>query len=335
MASYMQSSLIAPYPWWQSAFNSFLKAFIEQKLPQAVMIEGAKASGKMDLALTLAKILLCERPNLTMAPGYCDNCHSCRLVNANTHLDLKILDFNEVSSQLTVDEARSLASFLQLSATRGGAKVAIVNHADKLNAAAANALLKILEEPPTNSYIYLLVEEANLLPLTLRSRLVRFHLEPVTLANLTNWLKVPSEDQTKLELAHHLLGSSILQIKEALENPAFFEARAQFKRYLQLGVEDDLERAAMNLLETHDLKTLLEIWLSVAQDVLKGALKLGSYFNMDLTSEIKDLSQKAKLTKLLALIDWLQETIRQLVFNLNAPLVVESLLFKWQQLFKN
>jgi DNA polymerase-3 subunit delta' len=80
---------------------------------------------------------------------------------------------------ITVDEIRSLTGFFQLSATDGGARVAIIDAADEMNAAAANALLKILEEPPARAVLLLVVHRpAALLP-TIRSRCRELRLAPL------------------------------------------------------------------------------------------------------------------------------------------------------------
>lgn len=325
------AALKAPYPWWQATHEKWLSSVAQNKLAPAALIVGAKASGKLELVTTWAQLLLCEQPNFDVEPGYCNTCTSCTLFNAKTHPDLTIADLSG-SNQLTVDAVRGVIDFLQLSATRGGFRVAIINHADHLNAAAANALLKSLEEPPPKRFICLIAEDISQLPLTLRSRLNVFNLGAVTLAKLKQWLKVEAADLDRLQLLHHLMGDSIKLIEANLKDDGFLAARERLKQHLQLDNEADLASLATNLLNEYDLKDLLYVWLSVAQDLLKVKLRLQEPFNLDLIDVINALSKGANLTKLLAFIDWLQEVLKQLVLNLNAPLVIETLLFKWQNL---
>ncbi len=135
-----------------------------------VLLDGPRGIGKRTLALNLARALLCETPG----PGglACGTCASCRYVAAGQHPDLQLVepfsidDDGEVKvlDPIPVDRIRALIEWVQLTSHRGRAKVAVIVPAEAMNAAAANALLKTLEEPPPSTYLMLVAHQPGRVP---------------------------------------------------------------------------------------------------------------------------------------------------------------------------
>ncbi|UGA36395.1 DNA polymerase III subunit delta' [Chromobacterium haemolyticum] len=155
------------------------------------MFTGAAGIGKLEFAEHLAQSLLCERPQAGHRP--CGECEACRWYLHGTHPDFRRLsplgdedeegkegaEGKKVSRKLPVikiEAVREVIDFAHLSAHRAGRRIVLVEPAESLNPAAANALLKILEEPPAE-VLFLLVAHApqRLLP-TIRSRCRQFPL---------------------------------------------------------------------------------------------------------------------------------------------------------------
>jgi len=122
--------------------------------PHALLITGARGIGKRVLAQNFARSLLCEAPRTDGLA--CEQCPSCRYVVVGAHPDLRQVEPIErddegmvrMLSEIPVDRIRELTRWALLSSHRGRAKVAVIAPAEAMNAAAANALLKTLEEPP-------------------------------------------------------------------------------------------------------------------------------------------------------------------------------------------
>jgi DNA polymerase-3 subunit delta' len=167
------------------AASAAIATMIAGQPPHALLIAGPQGVGKTTLALDLAAGLLCDAPDPAARP--CRACRGCRLVDSGGHADLHRLVPGGAGDQIRIGDRadpepgtiRRLISELALLPVEGGARVAIVERAERLNEEAQSALLKTLEEPPAGVTIILCVEREDQLLPTVRSRCVRVRLGPV------------------------------------------------------------------------------------------------------------------------------------------------------------
>ena len=211
-----------------AAEAAFLDAFCSDRLPHGWMLTGPRGVGKATLAWRIARFLL-ARPaggvGFFDAPAPpqsldVDPAHPvARRVTAMSEGRLLLLRRSwddkggRLRSQITVDEARRLRDFLGLSAPDGGWRVVIVDAADELNPNAANALLKLLEEPPAQVVLLLVCHQpARLLP-TIRSRCRPLRLVPLAATDMAAALHqagIAPEDPAALsELSGGSVGAAL------------------------------------------------------------------------------------------------------------------------------
>lgn len=167
-----------------AAAEDFLASAHAHRLHHAWLITGPRGVGKATLAWQIARWLLADgRDNSLTIPS--DNPVSRRVsALSESRLHLVRRGFDEktgrLKAEIGVDDIRALLSFFHMSAAEGGRRVAIVDAADDMNGAAANALLKMLEEPPKGGVILLIAHQpARLLP-TIRSRCRELRLAPLS-----------------------------------------------------------------------------------------------------------------------------------------------------------
>ena len=200
----------------QEASNQFLAAFNSGRLHHAWMVTGVRGIGKATLTWQIAKFLLATPdPNngggLFAAPETSftlsiDTEHPIvRRIKAGSEpgvmsvrraYDEKRKKFKQM---ITLDEIRNVKSFFTLSATDRGRRIVILDCAEEMNQSAANALLKILEEPPQNAYLFLVSHQpARLLP-TIRSRCRELRLKQLTPLDMVWSLEAAKVDVTDID----------------------------------------------------------------------------------------------------------------------------------------
>lgn len=180
----------------------FLEAFNAQRVHHAWLISGPKGVGKATLTWRLARFLLATPE--TEGGFFAAPKPETLDISANDPVAHRLLALSEprlfllrrpyddkterLRGDITVDETRSLRTFLGLSAADGGRRVVIIDSADEMNRSAANGILKLLEEPPAKvTFLIISHQPADLLP-TIRSRCRDLRLAPLSPADLSDAL---------------------------------------------------------------------------------------------------------------------------------------------------
>ncbi len=152
-------------PWVQAELSALRTAHAAGRLSHAILIHAAPGTGGDWLAGWMARLALCTGD----APP-CGKCPACARVRALQHPDLTVVQPEEDSAQIRIEQVRDLSQELSLTSHQGHGKVAIVTPADALNRFAANALLKTLEEPQPRTLLVLVASQPSRLPATILSR---------------------------------------------------------------------------------------------------------------------------------------------------------------------
>jgi DNA polymerase III delta' subunit len=166
----------------QPAAVEAASAMLAAGMPHALLLAGPTGVGKTTLALDLAAGLLCVNPDRSVRP--CRECRGCRAVEHGNHPDLHRLGPVGAGAVIPIGGGdqrgvRDLVRELSLLPVEGGARVAVVEAAERMTEDAQSALLKTLEEPPTGTVLILCAEDDERLLPTIRSRCVRIRLGPV------------------------------------------------------------------------------------------------------------------------------------------------------------
>lgn len=192
-----------------AAEQILLSAYRSARVPHAFLLVGPKGIGKATLAYRMARFVLAhpdpadaEVAAATSLAVDADD-PTARRIASQAHSDLLVLERtpNEkgvLRQQIAVEDVRRTVSFFGSTAGEGGWRIAIVDSVDELNRSSANALLKILEEPPQRALLLLVSHSAARVPATLRSRCRIVPLRPLTEAELGKAVAaatgIPAED---------------------------------------------------------------------------------------------------------------------------------------------
>ena len=252
------------------------------RLAHAYLFTGHQLAVLESLARTLAKTLNCRQPVRRTPDGpaidCCDQCPVCRKVDEFSHADVHWARPESKSRVVTVEQMRELMREIQLKPGEAEYKLAIIAGADRLNANAANAFLKTLEEPPPKSIIILLTTEPQRILETILSRCLRLNfsgegaelLAPAQLEWLAGFGELAAAEQKSLLSRYRLLGALLKKLGELkAEIEKAQTARSPLERYddvdpkLREKWEDELAAAieAEYRLQRSDLLVAVHWWL--------------------------------------------------------------------------
>ena len=199
------------YPWQKTQWQTMQQLIQDARLPHAVLLHGNGGMGKIRFAEVLAETTLCEQRATATACGFCKQ---CQLLESGFHPDLLTVETVGKGEQITVDQVRDVISLAEKTAQQGGWKVVIFNRAERMNTSAANALLKLLEEPPENSLLILVCNEFSRIMATIKSRCRQVKFATPLVGEVIPWLtEVVSSEQKARELLEYAEGRPLLALK--------------------------------------------------------------------------------------------------------------------------
>lgn len=249
----------SPYLWLETPWHLLTSAAAEGRLHHANLLSGVAGIGKLDFAQAFAKALMCEQ---FPAGAPCGKCARCGLTSSDTHPDITMVDWLEKSSVISVEQIRKLTEKLTLTSTYGPYRVAIINRAHTLTNAAANGLLKTLEEPGQGCVLILLVDREARLPATIRSRCQRVVMASPSEEAALAWLQTEkiAEAEIALEFAQ---GAPLLARLHAQSRDfaAMASIRGLWRDFLLTdGSPTELAGIAAASLDTRESLTLFMRW---------------------------------------------------------------------------
>jgi DNA polymerase-3 subunit delta' len=327
------------YPWHHESWRTLTEQI--ERLPHALLLTGEAGIGKLAFARHLAQALLCESPDLAAKP--CGVCDACRWYLAGNHPDFRELspasedegDEDEgkakkkASQHIAIDQVRELNDFVNLSAHRAGRRVTLVQPAETLNAAAANALLKTLEEPPAGAVFILVSDQWRRLLPTIRSRCRRLPLPLPSAPDALAWLEARGLEDAAAHLAE-AGGAPLAALDRA--DPAALAARQGFLDHLAeprrldpLALAEQLDRQKVEVARVTD-------WLARwVYDLARLGLAQSIRYHPADAARLANLANGSEPVKLMRYHDTVLAAKRLAYHPLNARLVFEQLLFGYQQ----
>ncbi|PWL43641.1 MAG: DNA polymerase III subunit delta' [Clostridiales bacterium] len=152
-------------------------------LNHAYLLHGTKGTGKRMLARIFAQAILCRGENRP-----CKTCSACLKVEKGVHPDLVMVQKPEGKANILVDQVRSLREQVYIRPNESEYRVVIIEESESMNLSAANALLKVLEEPPGYVVFILTANNISALPETIASRCLCLEMQEVSLYQAEKWL---------------------------------------------------------------------------------------------------------------------------------------------------
>ncbi len=294
-------------PWHQNAWSQLTLMVQSNRLPHALLLTGPSGSGRRQFADAFCGYLICHSD----ADRPCGHCKQCLLYDSGNHPDVMVLAPEETSKSIKIEQVRRAIQFVAQTANQADAtKLIIVQPAEGLGIAAANSLLKSLEEPPGKTLFMLVAEPgASLLP-TIRSRCQPLVLDTASDLQAMQWLTdhssaAPEQLQAALQLAPGRPLQALYLLEQGI--PAWRSVLEQNLLALQHGKISPIEIAksvstqpAMRAI--HCLQEInTHACLALSKENNTEAVKVRLAFQQKLVPVIRQLSGTANPNELLAL----------------------------------
>jgi len=328
--------------------KSLLRRILEtSRVPGAMLFTGEDGIGKKLFALEIAKALDCRTPAGSEGCGKCPSCVRIAKFNYPQSSDsddwkgIVWTDHPDVGMVvapkriLLVEQMRLIEREANYRPYEGKARVFLIEDADKLNEASANALLKVLEEPPHTSHIILLTSRPAMLLPTIRSRCQMVRFSPVSAEEiesylLNNKIVTAADARIRARVARGSLGRAI-----ADEFEDYVDQRKSMLAVLQaLALNDDRVQLLRSAEEFNDArhKDEYESRLDILEALIRDAWLLAlnapaeGVINEDLLPELRKISAHVDSQRPADWISQIEEMREQLVVNINRKAATDALL---------
>ena len=322
------------------------RMLISDRLPGAMLFTGEEGIGKKLFALEIARALNCRTPKDYEACGVCPSCVRIMKLNypqrddAEEWTQIIWTDHADVGlviaprRVLRVDQMRQIEKEANFRPFEGKARVFLIDEADKLNDASANALLKVLEEPPRTSYLILITARPAMLLPTILSRCQMIRFSPLSPDEIEKYLtKNKLVDAKTARLRARAAGGSMGRALSGDLVTFTSQRKAMLKVLNALVLSEDraqLLRSAEQLNEAQ-YKDEFEARLDVLETLIRDAwmLSLGvdssQIVNEDLSAELKEVAQKMDPARAGDWILQIEDVREQLIVNVNRKITTSSL----------
>src|ERR1041385_5483069 len=322
------------------------RMLVSGRLPGALLFVGEEGIGKKRFALEVARALNCRTPKDHEACGVCSSCTRIVKLNypqrddADEWTQIIWTDHPDVGlvvapkRVLRVEQMRQIEKEANFRPFEGKARVFLIDEADKLNDASANALLKVLEEPPRTSHLILITARPAMLLPTILSRCQMIRFAPLAPNEIECYLlKDKKADQKTARLRARAAGGSIGRALSGDLDTFTSQRKAMLQVLKALVVSHDraqLLRSAEQLNEAQ-YKDEFEDRLDVLETLIRDAwmLSLGvetnQLVNEDLSAELKEISKKLDPSRAADWILQIEDLREQLIVNVNRKITTDAL----------
>jgi DNA polymerase III subunit delta' len=328
-----------------------LTTFLQKgTVPHALLFTGIEGVGKQSTAVTFAMACNCTGNNSENKSGQvdnqvsggdstrnrsrttipCVNCRSCRKIESNSHPD--IIRIKPSGVFIKIDQIRTLCQTLALKPYEARTRVVLISDAQAMNPAAGNALLKVLEEPPTGTVLILVANHTSDLLPTIVSRCRHIRFNPISNKNIESALVhehgldpeiatiIAAMAGGSLSQALHMYRTNWINRRNWLISELDSLSSKSIGRLLAFG-----EQLARNKDAVSEVLEVMKSWL---RDLVIGKIYPEKIIHQDLAQNAHKISQKMSINSLLSKIDTIQSTQNAIQTGTNIRLAMEIMVLK-------
>lgn len=248
--------------WLSDHLEALAKLDAQGKLPHALLVYGQEGAGKAELLEHFMGVLMCTQPRSAIEA--CGECSNCQLIRSGTHPDIRMLAVGEKT--IKIADVRGLQDFVHQSSHQSQRRIILIPSVERMTTAAANALLKMLEEPPEKTLFLLSTGKPHRLLPTIRSRCQQYLLGPPEAQRVKAWLLESGYAEEAVESSLCLAAGSPLKAKMLIDGQGLEDALSIQQTLIALEAGQIGPMDAAKRLESFELEFVLEmLFTSVSQ----------------------------------------------------------------------
>lgn len=326
------------FPWQEALYAHWMQSASVRH--HALLLHGKPGIGKLLFAQTMAAGLLCRQAESGRACGQCQSCH---WLAEGTHPDFREITPEDAEpeegkkktrkrQQILIEQIRFLHDYLSLSNHQvGGERVVLVHPLEAMNTMAANALLKLLEEPPPHTQFLLVSHQPHALLPTILSRCMQVEMPIPTREQGLHWLK--SQSVPHAEWVWHYSGGAPASIAATGNEIDWYGWYQLWRPQLAHGAAIDIA-ATVPLLLKQGMELAVEVLQKWLLDLMLSAHQQPCRYHPADEAILRKLAQKLHWTHLLAFQQQLNRFKMTAQHPLNQELQLEQLLLNYQKIFQ-
>ena len=318
-------------PWHAQQWQSLLAARNAGRLPHALLLAGRAGLGKGRFAQRMAESLVCVQRSVD--GDACGQCQSCHLAKAGSHPDLIRVAPESEGKMIRIDAIRQLSGKSVLAAQEGGYRVIVIEPAEAMNRAAANALLKTLEEPASRTVLILVSSQADRLMATIRSRCqsVRFGVPPRE--QVMQWITGMTGDADP-EALYAISGGAPFTVLRAATEEWLVTDTALIEELSQLKLRKSNPLSVVEKWEQRPIQRVLDGLKRCLGDLAKvgQGLPRDDLYHPGQHGHLQTLAQGIDLLRVFRFLDDIIGVERGLASNLNEQMILEGLAAQWLEM---
>lgn len=323
-----------------------------KRVPPVLLLTGPRGCGKRAIAYYLAQALQCERTGFFEAPesgglfggsssdsaSPCGECGACLRAISGSALDFTEVLLENDEKTLGVDRFREIKEKQGFASFGGGARIYLVSDADRMTVAAANSVLKLLEEPPRGWVFLLTVADPSLLPSTVVSRCQMLRLRPLGDEVVESLLRAEGLPSERITAVAKMAEGSLSRARELAGDDAW-DARGTILQFMTKPATAYHPLVDYAAGDPANFRLLLDQFEQLLSDLIRTAEIPGTPFrNVDAQRALEDHAKRCATRKggaEAALVFWIERSERlfrirrEMTAPLNAKVLVQDFLSPW------